>query len=145
MELQVKKTIELNSPFEMVWEALTTSEWTRKYMFGSEVISDWKVGSDLLWKGEYEGQPFIMKGKIFDINPPYKLSYSFFDPAIGLEDKEENYLEVTNELKKTDRGTLLTVITKNFLGNETRRDHSEQAWEVALSNLKTALESKSST
>ncbi len=30
---------------EKLWQALTSSEFTRQYWFGAEVRSDWKVGS----------------------------------------------------------------------------------------------------
>lgn len=54
-ELQVKKTIILNAEISTVWDALTKPQWTKRYMFGVEVISDWKVGSPILWKGRLKG------------------------------------------------------------------------------------------
>ncbi len=140
MELQVKRTIELNKPIEIVWEAFTTSEWTRKYMYGSDVHSTWKVNSDLVWTGEFQGQKFELKGKIKEIIPMKKLVYTNFDPATGIEDKEENYLLVTNELSVQNGQTVLSVTTENFLGDIKRMQHSEQAWDYVLSQLKIALE-----
>ena len=67
-ELIVRKTIKLNASVSEVWEALTNPEMTKKYMFGSEVVSDWKVGSPLEWKGMSEGKEVVyVKGNIVEI------------------------------------------------------------------------------
>jgi uncharacterized protein YndB with AHSA1/START domain len=58
---------------EKLWQALTSSEFTRQYWFGAEVRSDWKVGS-----------PFALtldgaitdSGAILEADPPRRLSYS---------------------------------------------------------------------
>lgn len=43
---------------EKLWEALTSSEFTRKYWFGAEVRSDWKVGSPLRAHARRRGYRF---------------------------------------------------------------------------------------
>ncbi|MGY3456009.1 uncharacterized protein YndB with AHSA1/START domain [Bradyrhizobium sp. LM3.4] len=52
---------------ETLWEALTSSEFTRQYWFGAEVQSDWKVGSPfaLLLEGETTDS-----GEILEADPP---------------------------------------------------------------------------
>ena len=50
-ELIVKKTVEINAPPAKVWEALTNSSYTKKYMFALDVESDWKPGSTVIWTG----------------------------------------------------------------------------------------------
>lgn len=59
---------------EKLWEALTSSEFTRQYWFGAEVRSDWKVGSPfaLTLDGEVTDS-----GEILEADPPRHLSYSF--------------------------------------------------------------------
>lgn len=59
---------------EKLWEALTSSEFTRQYWFGAEIRSDWKVGSPfaLLLDGEITDS-----GEILEADPPRRLSYSF--------------------------------------------------------------------
>ena len=54
------------SPAE-VWKALTDPELIKKYMFGSEVVTDWQPGSPITWKGEYEGKPYEDKGEILEV------------------------------------------------------------------------------
>lgn len=46
--LFIKNTITINAPITKVWDALINPEQTKKYMFGCEAVSDWKVGSSLL-------------------------------------------------------------------------------------------------
>lgn len=36
-----------------VWSALTDPTQIAKYMFGSQVETDWKEGSPIVWRGEY--------------------------------------------------------------------------------------------
>ena len=52
----IKNTITINAPVSKVCDALINSEQTKKYMFGCEVVSDWKAGSPLLWNGTYKGK-----------------------------------------------------------------------------------------
>src|SRR6201995_4390104 len=95
--LLVKNTIALQAPANKVWDALTNPEQTKKYMFGCETVSDWKVGSSLLWKGSYEGKEMVfVKGNIVDILPNRLLVYTVIDPNNpNIPDIPENYLTVT--------------------------------------------------
>ena len=54
--LFVKNSITINAPASKVWNALVNPEQTKKYMFGCETVSDSRVGSPLLRRGEYEGE-----------------------------------------------------------------------------------------
>ena len=59
MNLFVKNTITINASANKVWDALLNPEQTKKYMFGCETVSDWKVGSTLLWRADYEGKQMV--------------------------------------------------------------------------------------
>ncbi len=50
--------IDIKAPLAKVWEALTNPEIISQYMFGAEVTSDWQVGSDIYWRGEWKGKSF---------------------------------------------------------------------------------------
>ena len=58
-ELIVKKTIILSAEVSKVWDALTNPEQTKQYMFGCEAISDWQIGSPLIWKGAADGKAYV--------------------------------------------------------------------------------------
>ncbi len=112
----VKNVITINASTEKVWDALTNPEQTKKYMFGCETVSDWKVGSSLLWKGNYEGKDMVfVKGTIAEINPGKFLAYTTIDPNNPIiEDIPENYLTVTYDLQSENGKTILTVTQGDY-------------------------------
>src|ERR1700760_3234702 len=98
-EMKIVNTVQINAPMAKVWEALTESEWTKKYMFNCSVESDWKQGSPVIWKMEHEGKEIIpVKGFVEEIIPGRLLKYSVIDPGMGIADIPENYLHVTYAL-----------------------------------------------
>jgi hypothetical protein len=48
----------IDAPVAMVWDALVTPETIKRYMFGTTVVSDWKEGSSIVWKGEWKGKSY---------------------------------------------------------------------------------------
>lgn len=146
-ELYVRNSIKIEASLEKVWDVLTKAEYTKQYMFNCEPITDWKVGSDLLWEGTYEGQTMVfVKGKIIEINLPQKLVYTTIDPNSAMEDKPENYLFVTYELGKDENGTLLKVSQGDYskvYDGENRYKHSYnngEGWMPILIQIKNIAE-----
>lgn len=84
-------------------------------MFGCETVSDWKKGSELLWRGEYEGKEMVfVKGHITDIQPNTFLAYTTIDPNSTIDDVSENYLTVTYSLEEANGKTTLTVTQGDY-------------------------------
>jgi uncharacterized protein YndB with AHSA1/START domain len=111
----IKNSVIINASKDKVWNALVNPEETKKYMFGCETISDWKVGSSLIWKMMHEGKEFIpVTGFIIDIIPGKKLTYSVFDPHSTMEDIPQNYLHVTYELSTENNETILNVTQGDY-------------------------------
>ena len=54
-----------------VWEALVNPETIRRYMFGTDAVSDWKEGSPITWKGEWEGKHYEDRGVILRLEPEH--------------------------------------------------------------------------
>ncbi len=52
-DLIVSESIDINASPAMVWDALTNPEIIKKYLFGTETITDWKVGSEIIFQGKY--------------------------------------------------------------------------------------------
>jgi len=116
-KLVVKSEIVINAPAAKVWDALTKPEQTKKYMFGCETVSDWKAGSELLWRGSYEGKEMVfVKGRILEIKSPSLLKYTVIDPNASYPDIPENHLNVTYELNAQGNQTKLVVIQDGFEG-----------------------------
>lgn len=138
-QLEVKKTIEITASLMEVWHALTDRETVKKYFFGTEAISDWKKGSSLVFRGEWEGKTYEDKGNILEAIPGEMLKYDYWSGFSGLEDKPENYSLVTYTLEQTVDGTILNLKQKGFAGEEAKA-HGEGGWTMVLDNLKKLLE-----
>lgn len=144
--LIVKNSISINAPASKVWDALVNPEQTKKYMFGCETVSDWKPGSPLLWKGNYEGKEMIfVKGNIVSIEPGKFLAYTVIDPNSGIEDIPENYLTVTYNLSVENGQAILTVTQGDYAAvgdGEQRYKHTIDGggWEPILIEIKKLVE-----
>ncbi len=128
----------IKASVEKVWKALTNPKMVKQYFFGSNQETDWKVGSPILWTGEYEGITYVDKGVVLEFLPNEKLSYSYLSSWSGLEDKPENYLWVSYEIKPTDIGTELIIIQSNY--DEEKVKHSAENWAVVIDGLKKLVE-----
>jgi uncharacterized protein YndB with AHSA1/START domain len=145
--LFVENTILINAPIDQVWDAMVNPEMTKIYMFGCETVSDWKPGSPLLWKGQYEGKELVfVKGLVFEIDPPFRLVYTVIDPNSGMEDIPENYLKVTYQLETDGPKTQLTVRQDGFEGAARGQERYQEiynegkGWDPILKAIANLLE-----
>ena len=135
-KIQYKTTI--NAPVETVWEALTKPEIVKQYFFGTELLTDWKVGSPIIFQGEWEGQKYKDRGDVLEYEHNKKLSYSYFSNWSGKEDKPENYLWVCYEVKQDGATTELTIHQSNY--DEERAKHSEGNWASLIAEMRKLIE-----
>lgn len=129
----------IKAPASKVWDALINPKLVKQYFYGTEVVSDWKVGSKIAFKGEWEGKPYEDKGKILVFDPEKKLQYTYLSSFSGLPDKPENYGIVTFDLKTKDDSTQVTLSQSNF-EDEAARLQSVENWKGVLGELKKFLE-----
>ena len=146
-KLVVQNSILINASLDKVWDALVNPEQTKKYMFGCETVSDWKIGSPLLWKGTYEGKEMVfVKGIILDIQPNKLLKYTVLDPNSSMPDIPENYLNVTYTLSEKGGQVNLTVVQDGFEGaadGEKRYkdvENNGEGWNPILVEIKKVVE-----
>lgn len=130
----------INASSSKVWEAITKPELIKQYLFGTDVISDWTVGSPILYRGEWQGKPFEDRGKILEIEPEKRLVSTHWSPMSGVPDLPENYHTVTYRLLEKDGGTEVTILQDNNASEE-EKAHSEQNWKAVLDGMKRLLES----
>ena len=131
---------EISASPAQVWAALTDPEQIRKFMFGSQVETDWQPGSPIVWKGEYEGKAYEDKGEIVEVEPERLLKVTHYSPLSGQPDVPENYHTLTYELAKRDTRTHVSLSQDNN-ASEAEADHSRGMWEQLLSSLKEVVES----
>ncbi|WP_243076541.1 SRPBCC domain-containing protein [Microbacterium sp. SS28] len=76
--------IEVDASLEKVWETITRH--ASDVNFGATVESDWKPGSTVVWRGVWEGKPFVDSGEVIEAVAPHRLVLthtSGADPAAG--------------------------------------------------------------
>jgi uncharacterized protein YndB with AHSA1/START domain len=122
-----------------VWSILTDNDAFGEVMFGSEIVTDWTVGSPIVFRGVYEGKPFEDKGEILELTPPTRMRVTHFSPLSGDEDVPENYHEVRYDLAAEGDGTRVTV-TQDNNPNKEAADHSAANWRTMLESLKKVAE-----
>lgn len=135
-----KASVTINAPRSKVWDALTNPALIKQYLFGTDVTTDWKVGSPIIYRGEWENKTYEDKGEILQVEPEKLLVTSFWSSLSGVPDTPENYKTVRYELSSEGSGTWLTVTQDN---NETQEeaDHLDQNWKIVLDGIKKLLES----
>ena len=99
--------INIEAPLQRVWDTLTNPELVKKWQYGSELNTDWNVGSSIRFRTEWEGTVFEQWGKVLEIIPGQLIKYSLFAPRPGLEDKTENYFTMSYIL--TDKKTHIAL------------------------------------
>ena len=134
-----RKSIAINAPLARTWDALTDPAMIKQYMFGTDVVTDWKEGSPILFKGVWQGKDYEDKGTIVEIVPRKVLHYTFWSSMGGFEDKPENYANVIFSIQAKNGGTILTVSQDNN-DSESAREHSEKNWGMVLDSIKKVLE-----
>jgi len=139
-DITTSTSIEIDAPIERVWHALTTPDEIERWFFGVKTESDWREGSPIVHRGEYQGRPYEDKGEIVRIEPPTLLVHTHWSDMSGLPDEPEHYQRVTWSLEANNDGTLLTIDEENLPSEEAKRA-SEQSWPQALMALRTLVES----
>jgi len=134
-----KAAITINVPTSKVWDAVTNPLLIKQYLFGTEVTTDWQVGSPITYKGIWEGKAYEDKGKVLQIKPEQLLVSTFWSSLSGTPDIPESYQTVRYELSTEGDGTRLTITQDNNSSRE-EAEHSEQNWKMVLEGMKKLLE-----
>jgi len=131
-------TIYIASTPEKVWEALTRSEFSRKYFFGNSVEVDLRVGGAYIMRTP-DGAPHI-SGEVIECVAPRKLTVTFNVNWPELIEKLGPTL-VTYEIEEAGEAVRLTMTESH---DRTLDDDilsgGRQGWPAILSSLKSLLE-----
>ena len=138
-DISTSSSVAIEAPPEEVWKALTTPEQIKQWFFGVDTETDWKQGSPIVHRGEWQGKPYVDKGEIVRIEPPHLLVHTHWSDVSGAPDDPEHYQEVTWEVSERDGGSELSVTEHNLPSGEAK-EASDQAWGMVLQNLKGMLE-----
>jgi uncharacterized protein YndB with AHSA1/START domain len=132
-------SITIDAPSSAVWAAITSPASIKKYLFGTQVSTDWKEGSPINYEGEYNGKKYHDKGIIKKIEPEKIFQSTYWSSMGGKEDKPENYNLVTYRLTPKDGKTVVTLTQDNVL-SEQEKEHVTGNWNTVLKQLKEVVE-----
>ena len=136
-----KVSIAIKASRHAVWQALISPDAIKEYMFGARVDSDWREGSPISWKGEWQGKSYEDKGTLLQVSHEHRLQYSHYSPLSGLPDTPEHSHTVTIDLTANGTGTDVTL-AQDHNATEAARMHSEKNWKMMLDGLKKYVESE---
>ncbi len=137
-----KYSITIKADADKVWAARTNPEMTKQYMFGCEAITDWKVGSEVIWKDVSDGIIYV-KGHVVKFEPNSVLAFTVFDPNGTYEDIPENYLTGEYRLSYSDGETTLDISQGDYsivADGQKRYEDAAGGWDMTMQALKKLLE-----
>jgi len=121
---------------EKLWQALTSSEFSRRYWFDTELESDFKVGPPfaLVMNGATTDV-----GEVLEADPPRRLSYTF-QHVLDDEMRKEPTTKVAFTLEPCGNLVKLTLTHENFAPGSKLLDGISRGWPAILASLKSLLE-----
>jgi uncharacterized protein YndB with AHSA1/START domain len=138
-DLIAKAETRIAADVSEVWDALVNPAKIKRYLYGFDAISEWKVGSAIIFRGEWEGQVFEDKAVIRFFEPRRKFGYSYWSPFFETEDKPENYVDFVFYLESKDASTLLRV-TRGQIYSREQREKECEGLRTFLGNISKAIE-----
>src|ERR1700693_6577425 len=139
--LIAKSSIQINNTIDEAWKALVNPEIVEKYMLGSQQLSDWEKGSNIIWKKDFNRRKFVDKGEILEITPQKSLKYTHYSPASGKPDAPENYQTISVTLQENAEGTTIELSSDNN-ASEKEKEMTEQIWAYYFQGLKIMMDRK---
>lgn len=139
-DLTAKADVTIHAPRAKVWDALVNPAVIKRYMFGTIVVSDWREGDPIAWKGDWKGKVYEDKGRILEMRSGERLKYSHYSPLSGAPDAPESYHNVTIDLSGGD-GDVHVALSQDNNKTEKAREESQRNWNAMLGELKKVVES----
>lgn len=140
--LTVSESVAIHAAPAQVWAVLTTPTLIAEYLFGTETVTDWRVGSPIIFQGSYgekKEHHYRDHGVIRACVPNSTLAYTYWSGFSGLPDAPENYALITYTLEPRDGGTLFTWTQQGY-PNEERHQHSKAGMTAFLGQIRAIAE-----
>jgi uncharacterized protein YndB with AHSA1/START domain len=122
---------------ERLWQALTSAEFTERYMFGRRVESSWAVGAPVRYWGR-DGK-LSDSGTVLEADPPRHVVFTW---RVELDDalRAEGYSTVTFDIESLGAEVKLTVVHDDLREGSGVLQGISGGWPKALASLKSLLE-----
>lgn len=118
--------ISINATPQKVWDILTKPEFVKLWQYGSDLQTDWKVGSSIKFVTKWEDKIFEQWGTVLEFTPTTKIRYSLFAPRLDLEDIPENYFEMIYSLTDENGQTRLAIIQEDNRLDAVQKDEQDE-------------------
>ncbi|WP_271785262.1 SRPBCC domain-containing protein [Aquimarina algiphila] len=138
-ELISQSSMNINASPAKIWEALIKPEIAKEYFFGAEIQTNWKEGSSITFKGEFNGTKYEEKGIILNVDQNTQLQYSHWSHFDGLPDELENYRIWTFDLFEYKNYTQL-LISEDNIPSKKQQKRSDEFWKEVLLTIKQITE-----
>ena len=129
----------VKAPLNKVWDAIIKPELVKQYFFGTELVTTWKIGSPIFFRGQYEGNTYEDKGIVLSFVAMETLSYSYWSSFSGIADIPELYQIVKFSVEEVAGGVNVTIFQSNVETQE-GSENSQQNWKMVLDGLKNMVE-----
>jgi uncharacterized protein YndB with AHSA1/START domain len=129
--------VEIKSTPEKIWEAITSPDWSRRYLFNSAVRSDFRSGAKIEWEGPNGST--ACDGEILEIDPPWRLVTtwrSLWEPELAREVPSR----VTWEIEERAHGCLLRVTHDQLDRSPKTREAVRTGWRIIVDTLRDCVE-----
>jgi len=135
-QLSATVSITIESSPEQVWYALVNPEKIKQYLFGTDVKTDWKIGSEIRFEGNFNGHQFTDKGYLLEWKEHELLVYRYWSQFSSLPDEEENYSIVSYKINVlSDKKVEFTWHQQGFTSSEAQ-EHTNRLLPDMLQTIK---------
>ena len=124
---------------DVVWNAITDPATIARYLYGTQVVTEWREGSPIRYRGEWDGKPYEDKGTILELVPGERFVSSYYSPLSGKPDVPESYQTVSYLLADDGDGTLVTI-TQDGCADDAEAQRMSENWGMTLESLRSVVE-----
>jgi uncharacterized protein YndB with AHSA1/START domain len=132
--------VTINAPVSKVWDVITRPEMVKQWQYGSDLTTDWQVGSGIRFPSKRQGNVYEQWGKVLEVVPHSLVRYSLFAPRPGLEDVPENYFVMTYTLTEQGDDTILTIEMNDNRPGTSDEESVDEDGQSILTMLKSVAE-----
>ena len=130
--------IYINASPERIWQAITDGDETVRYYYGTRVVSDWKVGSQIRY--DYPDGTMAADGEVLAVEPPLRLEMTFH-PRWDPDFDAEGAVRQVWQIEADDNASKLTVTTIGLKAGTKQAEEFGNGMVYIVSGLKSAVES----
>ena len=122
---------------EIVWRAITETDYTLRYFYGSAMQCDWQPGS--AYRMTIDGELQI-EGEIIEPSPPRRLVqvwHAVWDPQVAADAPTRVSWEIEDAVPGVCK---VTLVHSGLVANSSTLEQISDGWPFILSGLKSLLE-----